>query len=77
MFGNHVLHANQSCVLFVRVVDETLTEVFADMGAVVIRFDEASYPLARIVGIDVQGVEELADVVKRFEFLQSENEMVR
>lgn len=53
---------------------EGVTEqhTFADVGAIVHRFDVAGFRFPRRVGVDVDGGEELADAVERFEFLGSE-----
>lgn len=71
MFWDHEFHPNQSCIFLIGVVYETLTKVFADVGAVVICFDKASHSFACLICVDVESVEEFADVVKGFELLPS------
>ncbi len=62
MFGHHVFDADEAGVFLGGVVDEALAEVFADVGAVVVCLDEAGAALAGVGGVDVEGVEKLADV---------------
>lgn len=53
MLGDHVFDPNQSCVFLIGVVYETLTEIFTNMRAVVIRFNKTCYSLASLVCVDV------------------------
>jgi len=62
VFGHHVFDADEAGVFLGGVVDEALAEVFADVGAVVVCLDEAGAALAGVSGVDVEGVEKLADV---------------
>ena len=69
MPGNHLFHPYQSCVFLGRVIDMALAKVFANMRAVMIGFDEASHALTCFVGVNMQRIEEFADIVQRFKLL--------
>ena len=64
VLGHHVLDADEPGVGRVGVVDQALAQVFADVRAVVVGFDEARHALAGFAGVDVHGVEEFADVAE-------------
>lgn len=76
MFRDHILHPNQPGIFCARVVDEALTQVFADVRAVVVCFHEAADAGAGFTGVDVQGVEKFANVVEWFEFLRDDHGQV-
>lgn len=61
MLRHHVLDADEARGRGRGVVDEALAQVGADVGAVVVGFDEAGAAAAGVGGVDVQGVEEFAD----------------
>lgn len=51
------------------VINEALTQVFADMGAVMIGLDISSDALLGLVRVDMQGVQEFAHIMEWFELL--------
>lgn len=51
------------------VVNEALTQVFADMGTVMIGLNISGNTLLGLVGVDMPGVQEFAYIMEAFELL--------
>jgi len=64
--GDHVLNTDEAGAWGTTVVDETLTEVLADVGAEVMGVNATDDALSGFVGVDVQCVEVFTDVVEGF-----------
>jgi hypothetical protein len=51
------------------VINEALTKIFADVGAVMIGLDVSRDAFLCFIRVDVEDVKEFADILERFELL--------